>query len=51
MQIGFNAPTAGPLAEPDALTKICVGGEAMGFDYACFSDHIVIPFNINARYP
>jgi hypothetical protein len=23
----------------------------MGFDYACFSDHIVIPFNINARYP
>jgi probable F420-dependent oxidoreductase len=51
MQIGFNAPTAGPLAEPDALTKICVGGEAMGFDYACFSDHVVIPFNINARYP
>src|SRR5260221_3570506 len=51
MQIGFNAPTAGPLADPEILTQICVGGEAMGFDYATFSDHIVIPTNINARYP
>ena len=51
MKIGFNAPTAGPLAEPGALSKICVGGEAMGFDYATFSDHIVIPSTINARYP
>lgn len=51
MEIGFNAPTAGPLAEPEALTKICVGGEAMGFDFATFSDHVVIPRSIAARYP
>jgi probable F420-dependent oxidoreductase len=51
MKIGFNAPTAGLLAQPDALTKICVGGEEMGFDFATFSDHLVIPTNINARYP
>src|SRR5579864_12954 len=50
MKIGFNAPTAGPLAEPEALCKICVGG-AMGFDHATFSDHVVIPSTINARYP
>lgn len=51
MKIGFNAPTAGPLAEPETLTKVCVGGEAMGFDFATFSDHIVIPTSITARYP
>src|SRR4051794_9411947 len=51
MQIGFNAPTAGFLATPDVLARICVEGEAMGFEYATFSDHIVIPTSINARYP
>ncbi len=51
MKIGFNAPIAGSLAQPETLTRICVGGEAMGFDFATFSDHIVIPTSINARYP
>ncbi|HUA77849.1 MAG TPA: TIGR03619 family F420-dependent LLM class oxidoreductase [Acetobacteraceae bacterium] len=51
MQIGFNAPTAGRLAAPDALTALAVEGEAMGFDYLTFSDHIVIPADIRARYP
>jgi probable F420-dependent oxidoreductase len=51
MKIGFNAPTAGPLADSETLTKICVGGEAMGFDFATFSDHVVIPSAVNARYP
>ena len=51
MLIGFNAPTAGPLSAADHLTKIVVGGEAMGFDYATFSDHVVIPTAIAAEYP
>src|SRR6204780_695181 len=51
MLIGFNAPTAGPLSSPDNLTRIVVGGEAMGFDYATFSDHVVIPTAIAAEYP
>jgi probable F420-dependent oxidoreductase len=51
MQIGFNAPTAGPLATAEALTRLAVEGEAMGFDYLTFSDHIVIPTDIRARYP
>jgi probable F420-dependent oxidoreductase len=51
MQIGFNAPTAGPLSTADNLTKLVVGGEAMGFDYATFSDHVVIPTKIAAEYP
>src|SRR5580700_5010597 len=51
MLIGFNAPTAGPLSAADNLAKIVDGGEAMGFDYATFSDHVVIPTAIAAEYP
>ena len=51
MKIGFNAPTGGAPAMPDALTRIATGGEAMGFDYLAFSDHVVIPTDIQARYP
>src|SRR3954468_11057205 len=51
MLIGFNAPIAGPLAAAVNLAKIVVGAEAMGFDYATFSDHIVIPTAIAAEYP
>ncbi len=51
MKIGFNAPIAGPLAEPEALFRICVEGEAMGFDFATFSDHVVIPATISPNYP
>jgi probable F420-dependent oxidoreductase len=51
MKFGFSAPTAGPLAAPDVLTRLCVEGEAMGFDFATFSDHVVIPTDIHSRYP
>ncbi len=51
MQIGFNAPTAGPMAATDPLVKLVVEAEAMGFDYATFSDHVVIPTDIQAKYP
>jgi probable F420-dependent oxidoreductase len=51
MQIGFNAPTAGPLAAPEALAQLATEGEAMGFDFLTFSDHVVIPTDIQARYP
>jgi probable F420-dependent oxidoreductase len=51
MQIGFNAPTAGPLAATGHLVRLVTEGEAMGFDYATVSDHVVIPTEIEARYP
>ena len=51
MQFGFNAPTAGPLAESGQLTRLVVEGEALGYDYATFSDHVVIPTDIHAIYP
>ena len=51
MQIGFNAPTAGPLSAVEPLTRLVTGAEALGYDYATFSDHVVIPTDIQAKYP
>jgi probable F420-dependent oxidoreductase len=51
MDIGFNAPMAGNLSQPGTLSKICVEAEALGFAYATFSDHVVIPSTSTARYP
>ena len=51
MQFGFSVPTSGPLSGVADLTRLAVEGEAMGFDYATFSDHVVIPTDINSRYP
>ncbi|MDE2514763.1 MAG: LLM class F420-dependent oxidoreductase [Rhodospirillales bacterium] len=51
MQIGCNAPIAGPLAAVPDLVRIVTEAEALGFDYATFSDHVVIPSDIASRYP
>jgi probable F420-dependent oxidoreductase len=51
MQIGFNAPTSGPLIDPDSLTRIIIEGEALGFDYVTISDHIMVPRNLESKYP
>src|ERR1700722_4572546 len=51
MQIGFNAPTSGPLIEPDSLTAIIIEGEALGFDYVTITDHIMGPRNLESKYP
>ena len=51
MQFGFNAPTAGPMSATEQLARLVVEGEALGFDYATFSDHVVIPTDIDAKYP
>jgi len=51
MQIGFNAPTSGPLIEPDSFVSIITEGEALGFDYVTISDHIMVPRNLDSKYP
>jgi probable F420-dependent oxidoreductase len=51
MQYGFSPPVSGPLSAPADLTRIAVAGETMGYDYATISDHVVIPRDIEARYP
>jgi probable F420-dependent oxidoreductase len=51
MQIGFNAPTSGKLIEPDSLSRIVTEGETLGFDYVTISDHIMVPRNLESKYP
>jgi probable F420-dependent oxidoreductase len=51
MLIGFDTPTRGPLATPENIARVAVEGEAMAYDYLTLSDHIVIPKDIQARYP
>ncbi len=51
MQIGFSAPTAGPLSALDPLVRLCAGAEETGLAYATFSDHVVIPTEISSPYP
>lgn len=51
MQFGFGAPVSGALSMPDTLARIAQEGEAIGYDYATISDHVVIPRDIEARYP
>src|SRR5260221_2003445 len=51
MKIGIDGPTSGPLATSDSMSRIALEGEALGYDYLSFSDHVVIPADINARYP
>lgn len=51
MQIGFNAPTSGPLIEPDSFVSVIAEGEALGFDYVTISDHIMVPRNLESKYP
>src|SRR5437660_1013239 len=51
MQFGFSPPVSGALSSPDNLARIAVEGEAIGYDYATISDHVVIPRDIEAKYP
>jgi probable F420-dependent oxidoreductase len=51
MQIGFNAPTSGSMIEPDSVVRIIATGEALGFDYVTVSDHIMVPRNLESKYP
>ena len=51
MQFGFSPPVSGPLSSPDNLALIASEGEAIGYDYATISDHVVIPHDIEAKYP
>lgn len=44
-------PTRGPLSNSDDITAIAKAGEAMGFATIVFSDHIVVPTNVDSPYP
>jgi len=51
MEYGFGAPVSGPLSGVNDLTRIVTEGEAIGYDYCTLSDHVVIPRELEAKYP
>ena len=51
MQIGFNLPISGPMADPAAMARVAREGEALGFDYLTLTDHIAIPDMRAPGYP
>jgi probable F420-dependent oxidoreductase len=51
MQFGFGAPVNGPLSGPRELARIVSEGEAIGYDYCTIGDHVVIPRDIETKYP
>jgi probable F420-dependent oxidoreductase len=51
MQIGFDLPNRGPLANPESMARLAAEGESLGFDVLTVSDHIVMPTDIDAKYP
>ncbi len=51
MEYGFNLPTRGPLATPETIAEMARLGESLGFGCLAFPDHVVIPRDIESRYP
>jgi len=51
MQYGFGAPVSGPLSGAKDLARIAQEGEAIGYDYCTLSDHVVIPRELENKYP
>jgi len=51
MQIGFNLPVSGPMAEPATMARMARLGEALGFAYLTLTDHIALPDTSVPGYP
>src|SRR4051794_28332485 len=51
MQIGFNLPVSGPMAEPATMMRMAQLGESLGFDYLTLTDHLVLPDTSVPGYP
>jgi len=51
MKYGFGVPTRGPMANPQDISAIAAKGEELGFDTVFVNDHIVVPHDVDSRYP
>ena len=51
MQIGVQVPHRGPMTDPACIQAIVSEGEALGYEVLIVSDHIVVPKDIDSRYP
>jgi probable F420-dependent oxidoreductase len=51
MRFGFALPGRGPLATPEALTKLAEKADALRYASVFVTDHVVIPTSYNSTYP
>ena len=51
MDFGFSIPGRGPLATREGIRALASRGEELGFACLGVPDHIVVPRNIDSRYP
>jgi probable F420-dependent oxidoreductase len=51
MQFGFALPGRGPLATPEALTKLAEKADALRYASVFVTDHVVIPTSYSSPYP
>jgi probable F420-dependent oxidoreductase len=51
MHFGFALPGRGPLATPEALTKLAQRADALRYSSVFVTDHVVIPTSSNSIYP
>lgn len=51
MKFGFGVPTRGPMANPRDISIMAAKGEELGFDTVFANDHIVVPRDVDSRYP
>src|ERR1700675_4361182 len=51
MHFGFALPGRGPLATPEALTKLAEKADTLRYASVFVTDHVVIPTSYNSTYP
>jgi probable F420-dependent oxidoreductase len=51
MKFGLRLPGAGPYAGPEAITAFAQRAEELGFDSLWMTDHVVLPVDVQTRYP
>jgi probable F420-dependent oxidoreductase len=50
VEIGISVPQLDPAAPPQAMLRFCRDAEAAGFDGLWFSEHVVVPREMNSKY-
>jgi probable F420-dependent oxidoreductase len=51
MKIGLQPPNSGPHATPEFMTELAELGDQLGYDSLQVTDHILVPSQVNSRYP
>jgi probable F420-dependent oxidoreductase len=51
MEVGVVLPSAGPKCSPDNVATVARWAEAMGYHSVWVTDHVILPEQVDSRYP